>query len=44
VVQEMLGHSTISLTLDSYSHLVPSLQAQVADHMDHPFGFSAESA
>jgi site-specific recombinase XerD len=23
VVQEMLGHSTISLTLDTYSHLVP---------------------
>ncbi len=25
VVQEMLGHSTISLTLDTYSHYVPSL-------------------
>ena len=44
VVQEMLGHSTITLTLDTYSHLVPSLQAQVADHMDQLFGFPAESA
>ncbi len=25
IVQEMLGHSTISLTLDTYSHYVPSL-------------------
>ncbi len=26
VVQEMLGHSTISLTLDTYSHVIPGLQ------------------
>jgi integrase len=26
VVQEMLGHSTITLTLDTYSHLIPSMQ------------------
>ena len=25
VVQEMLGHSQVSLTLDTYSHLIPSL-------------------
>ena len=28
VVQERLGHSTISITLDTYSHTVPSLQEQ----------------
>ena len=26
VVQEMLGHSTISLTLDTYSHILPDMQ------------------
>jgi hypothetical protein len=33
VVQELLGHSTISLTLDRYSHVVPALHAEVAVHM-----------
>jgi integrase len=33
VVQELLGHSTISLTLDTYSHVAPTLQAEVANHM-----------
>ena len=42
VVQEMLGHSTITLTLDTYSHLVPSFQAQVANQMDRLFGLQAE--
>lgn len=26
IVQEMVGHSTISPTLEPYSHLIPSLQ------------------
>ena len=25
VVQEMLGHSTISMTMDVYSHVLPSM-------------------
>jgi integrase len=33
VVQELLGHSTISLTLDTYSHVAPALHAEVAGHM-----------
>ena len=37
VVQEMLGHSTITLTLDTYSHIVPGLQAQVAEQMQRLF-------
>jgi integrase len=37
VVQELLGHSTISLTLDTYSHVAPALHAQVADHMQALF-------
>ena len=34
VVSEMLGHATITLTLDTYSHLVPVLHAQAATTMD----------
>jgi integrase len=26
VVQERLGHSTITLTLDTYTHVVPGMQ------------------
>ncbi len=38
VVQERLGHSQISLTLDTYSHVVPSLQVEAADKMDELMG------
>ncbi len=34
VVMEILGHSQISLTMDTYSHVVPSLQREAADRMD----------
>lgn len=34
VVQERLGHSSISLTLDTYSHLIPSMQDDAADKID----------
>jgi integrase len=37
VVQELLGHSTISLTLDTYSHVAPALHAEVAQHMQTLF-------
>ena len=30
IVQERLGHASISITLDTYSHLIPSLQEQAA--------------
>lgn len=33
-VQDLLGHSTISLTLDTYSHIVPAMQDEVASAMD----------
>lgn len=31
VVSERLGHSTVSITLDTYSHVTPALQSGVAD-------------
>jgi integrase len=37
VVQEMLGHSTITLTLDTYSHVAPGLHAEAAKKMDSLF-------
>ena len=34
VVQELLGHSQISLTLDTYSHVLPGVQDEVAGRMN----------
>ena len=38
IVSEMLGHSTISITLDLYSHVTPSMQEQAAQALDSLFG------
>ncbi len=37
IVQDLLGHSTITLTLDTYSHVLPSLTRQAAAHMNALF-------
>lgn len=37
LVSEMLGHSTISLTLDTYSHVIPSMHGDAAAAMDTVF-------
>ncbi|HEY8742321.1 MAG TPA: tyrosine-type recombinase/integrase, partial [Chloroflexota bacterium] len=34
VVSERLGHSTITLTLDTYSHVVPGLDADAAARLE----------
>ncbi|MGE3077241.1 MAG: tyrosine-type recombinase/integrase [Dehalococcoidia bacterium] len=34
VVSERLGHATVSITLDVYSHVVPSMQTEAAEAMD----------
>jgi integrase len=34
VVSERLGHSTIAITLDTYSHVMPSLQEEAAEKLD----------
>jgi integrase len=38
VVQELLGHSQISITMDTYSHVLPSMQRDAMDKMDDWFG------
>jgi integrase len=40
VVQDMLGHSSVTLTLDTYSHVTPALHKEAADHMDALLGKS----
>lgn len=41
VVQEILGHSQIAMTLDVYSHMLPSMQEDVRKRWDTDFGMSA---
>ena len=37
VVQERLGHSSIAITLDTYSHVAPTLQREAADKLGQLF-------
>lgn len=34
VVQERLGHTQIGITLDTYSHVVPTMQLEAASKLD----------
>jgi integrase len=34
VVQERLGHYSIAITMDIYSHLTPNMQADAAARLD----------
>lgn len=34
IVQERLGHSDIALTLNTYSHVIPTMQEEAAEKMD----------
>ena len=34
VASERLGHSTIDITLDLYSHVMPGMQADTAEQVD----------
>jgi integrase len=38
VVSERLGHASIQLTLDTYSHVLPTMQKKAAEKMDAFFG------
>ncbi len=37
VVQERLGHSSIQITLDTYSHVAPGMQEAAANRFDDAF-------
>jgi integrase len=37
VVQERLGHSSIQLTLDTYSHVVPGTQERATERLEAMF-------
>jgi len=37
IVQERLGHSSIAITLDTYSHVSPGLQEAAAKRFDESF-------
>ena len=34
IVQEMLGHSSITITLDTYSHVLPNMQEKAVEAME----------
>jgi len=38
VVMELLGHSTIQLTMNTYSHVIPALTRDAADRMEQMLG------
>jgi integrase len=35
---ETLGHSRISITMDTYTHVMPALQREAADAIDRSLG------
>ena len=35
IVQEMLGHATVAITLDTYSHVLPGMSDQAAAAMEN---------
>ena len=37
-VQELLGHATIAITLDIYSHMLPGMGGEAADAMSKALG------
>ena len=44
VVMEILGHSTITLTMNTYSHVMPQAQRQAVDLLQGLFEAPAASA
>jgi len=43
IVQERLGHSTITITLDTYSHVAPGLQEAAAARFDEALALPADA-
>jgi integrase len=38
VIQELLGHSSVNITLSVYGHVLPSMQDEAVDEMERLFG------
>jgi integrase len=38
IVSELLGHSTVAITLDLYSHLLPTMQATATSALEAALG------
>lgn len=43
IVQERLGHSSIQMTIDTYSHVAPGIQEAAAKQFDDIFGKNKEA-
>jgi integrase len=43
-MQERLGHTNISMTLDRYSQVIPGMQRQAADTLDAAVEAAGETA
>lgn len=43
VIQELLGHSDIAITLHVYGHLLPSMQGEAVDKWEDVFGHDVSS-
>jgi integrase len=41
VVSEMLGHASIAITLDLYSHVLPDMQREATLAMERALNFEA---
>jgi integrase len=37
-VQELLGHASVAITIDTYSHMLPGMGGEAADAMDEALG------
>ncbi len=44
VIQELLGHSSVIITLNVYGHALPSMQAEAVDNMERLFGKDKEES
>jgi integrase len=42
VIAELLGHSKVTMTLDTYSHVLPSMLQEAVDKMDDVFEYTRD--
>ncbi len=38
LVEELLGHASVAITLDTYSHMLPGMGGEAADAMGEALG------